>query len=178
MISASDLATAQTILDHRPSTREIAGHSIAVLSVALLRAVMATYGEDHEAFAARAGVPGNVIAAAADGTGPAWALPFDDFNALADAVAALWPCALFETAAACDLLLTSIVNGDHYLATDVLTDPSSQYFAWALLQAAEAMLPKHLQDLLSDQAAELAGSASPDAWVGEQISNELAGRQA
>ncbi len=178
MISASDRqATGQTVLDHRPSPDETTGHSIAVLSAALLRAVMATYGEEQQAFAARTSVPSNIVAAVADGTSPAWALPYDEFTALADTVATLWPCALFETAAACDLLLTSIVNDDQYMATDVLTDPSSQHLAWALLQAAQAMLPQNMQDLLSDQAAELADSGSPDAWVGRQISSGLVGRQ-
>jgi len=178
MIPASDhQATGQTVLDHLPAPDETSGHRIAVLSAALLRAVMTTYGEDHEAFASRAGVASNVIAAAADGTGPAWALPYDEFTALADAVATLWPCALFETATACDLLLTSIVSGDQYMATDVLTDPSSQHLACALLQAAKAMLPQNLQDLLNDQAAELADSGSPDALVGKQIGSGLIGRQ-
>lgn len=170
-------AVGQTVLDYRPTSDETTGQRIAVLSAALLRAVMTTYGEDHEALATRVGVPNNVIAAAADGTSPAWALPYDEFTALAGAVATLWPCALFETATACDLLLTSIVNGDHYMATDVLTDPGSQHLAWALLQAAKAMLPQNLQDLLRERTAELAGSGSPDAWVGKQIGSALAGRQ-
>jgi hypothetical protein len=178
MIPALDHhATAQTILDHRPTPDETIAHHIAVLSAALLRAVMTTYGENNESFATRAGVATTVIAAAVDGTSPAWTLPYDEFTALADAVATLWPCALFETVTACDLLLTNIVNGDQYLATDVLTDPSSQHLARALLQTAEAMLPRSLQDLLRDRTAELADSSSPDAWVGQQIGSGLIGRQ-
>jgi hypothetical protein len=48
----------------------------------------------------------------------------------------LWPCAVFETAAACDLLLTCVLNGDQFMATDVLTDPDSQDLARALLRLA------------------------------------------
>src|SRR5258708_15645639 len=127
-----------------------AEHRVAALSASLLRAVMFTYGEDHEAFAARAGVAAEVVAEALGGTCPAWALPYDEFKAIADAVAAMWPCEVFETAAACDLLLSCVLNGDHVMATDVLTDPCTQDLARALLrlaitsEAQEPLLPEFL----------------------------------
>ena len=178
MISAPEHRPAsRTVLDHEPMQEDAAEHSIAVLSAALLQAVMTTYNEGHDAFAARAGITASLVAAAADGTCPAWELPYDEYAALADAVTTLWPCTLFETATACDLLLTNIVNGDQFMATDVLTDPSSQGLARALLRAAEALLPENLQSLLRQRAAALADSPSPDAWVGKQILSGLAGRQ-
>jgi hypothetical protein len=178
MISAPEhRSVGRSVLDHQPTPEDAAEHRIAVLSAALLQAVMTTYGEDHETFAARAGIAAIVGAAAAAGTCPAWELPYDEYTALADAVATLWPCALFETATACDLLLTNVINGDHFMATDVLADPSAQGLALALLRAAESLLPENLQSLLRKRAAELADSTSPDAWVGEQIISGLIGRQ-
>ncbi len=170
-------ATGQTILDYRPALEDAIEYRVAALSAALLHAVMNTYGEDHEGFAARAGVAVGVIARAVDGTYPAWALPYDEFMALADAVAAMWPSAAFEIAAACDLLLTSVLNGDRFMATDVLTDSSSRVLAQALLRAAGERLPERLLALLSKRAAELAASGSPDAWVGTEILTGCHGRQ-
>ncbi len=64
MITASEHhASGQTILDHRLTPADAAEHRVAVLSAALLRAVMNTYGEDHEGFADRAGVPAGVVEA-------------------------------------------------------------------------------------------------------------------
>jgi len=80
------------------AVEEVAEHQVAALSAGLLQAVMNTYGDGLESFAARAGVAAEVVAAAAAGTGPAWALAYDEFTAIADAVAGLWPCAAFETA--------------------------------------------------------------------------------
>jgi hypothetical protein len=61
---------------------------------------------------------------AEDGTRPAWELPYAEFMALTDAVAASCPSwrELFETAAACDLLVTCLLDGDQAMATDVLAD--------------------------------------------------------
>ncbi len=174
MISAPEH---RPVLDHQPTQEDVAEHRIAVLSSALLHAVMTTYNEDHAAFAARADVSAGIVAAVADGTYPAWELPYDEFAALASAVASLWPCALFETATACDLLLTNVINGDHFMATDVLADPSTQGLARALLRAAESLLSENLQSPLRERAAELADSTSPDAWVGKQILSGLIGRQ-
>jgi hypothetical protein len=144
-------------------------HYVAVISASLLRAVMTTYGENHHGFAARAGVAAKVAAEAAGGTCPAWTLPYDEFTAIADAVAALWPCAVFETAAACDLLLSCVLNGDHFMATDVLTDPCSQDLARALLRLAITSEPgngiRAARDALLP-ADLLPHSKSPDAWVG------------
>ncbi len=165
-------------------------HRVAVLSAALLHTVMNTYGDDQVGFAVRAGVTAEIVAEAASGTCPAWALSYDEFTAMADAVTALWPCAAFETAAACDLLLSCVLNGDQFLATDVLTDPCSQDLAWALLRLAitsqpddetckaeDALLPAGLRALLSERAAALADSESPDAWVGLEILVGCLGRQ-
>lgn len=158
------------------------GHRVSALSAALLQAVINTYGENHESFAVRAGVAAEVVAEATAEIHPAWALPYDEFTALADAVAALWPCAVFETAAACDLLLSCVLNGEQFLATDVLTEPCSQGLARALLRLAitsepagetrkarDALLPEHLLAVLTERAAALAASGLPDAWVGVEI---------
>lgn len=191
MITASEHhASGQTILDHRLTPADAAEYRVAVLSAALLRAVMNTHGEDHEGFADRAGVPAGVVEATVDGTYPAWALPYDEFMALADVVAVLWPCAAFEIAAACDLLLTSVLNGDQFMATDVLTDPASRGLARALLRLAIQGQPGsnghaagnvRLSDSqlaqLNERASDLARSASPDAWVGTEILTGCTGRQ-
>src|SRR5258708_23358882 len=178
---------------HAPGLVQLADpseHRVTVLSAALLQAVMNTYGENHEGFAARAGVAAEVVAEAITGTCPAWALPYDEFMALADAVTSLLPCAVFQTAAACDLLLSCLLNGEQFMATDVLTDPSSQDLARALLrlaitsdpasgtrEARDALLPEHLLAVLSERAAALAGSPSPDAWVGAELLVGCLGRQ-
>ena len=83
---------------------------------------------------------------------------------------------LFETAAACDLLLSCVLNGDQVMATDVLTDPSTQDLARALLrlaittEAQDSLLP---EDLLTaaGRPGRRAGRtpASPDAWVGAEL---------
>jgi hypothetical protein len=150
-------------------------YRVAVLSASLLRAVMVTYDETYEEFAARAGVAAEVVAEALGGTYPAWALPYDEFAAMADAIAAMWPAAVFETAAACDPLLSCILNGDQVMATDVLTDPCTQDLARALLRMAmttepqDSVLPEGMLTLLADEAAALASSGSPDAWVGVEL---------
>jgi hypothetical protein len=180
----------QTVHDGRLALDYPGEHQVAVLSASLLRAVMTTYGENNEGFAARAGVTAEVVAEALSGTCPVWALPYDEFTAIADAVAALWPCAVFETAAACDLLLSCVLNGNHFMATDVLTDPCSQDLARALLrlaitsepgsgirEAQDALIPEDLLALLGERAAALTGSGSPDAWVGAEILVNCLGRQ-
>jgi hypothetical protein len=157
-------------------------HRVAVLSAALLQAVMSTLGEDISGLALRAGVTTEMVAGAASGTCPAWALPYAEFTALADAAAAVWPGDAFETAAACDLLVSCVLNGDQAMATDVLTQPRSHCLARALLRlvitgnpgsparrAGGALLPEDLLALLSERAAALAGSESSDAWVGLEI---------
>jgi hypothetical protein len=69
-------------------------------------------------------VAAEVVAEALSGTCPAWALPYDDFTAIADAAEAMWPSPVFETATACDFLLSCVLNGDQVMATHVLADPS------------------------------------------------------
>jgi hypothetical protein len=64
-------------------------HQVAVLSAAVLHAVMNTYGDGYEALAVRAGVAADIVAESIGGTRPAWALPYEEFMALADLVAAL-----------------------------------------------------------------------------------------
>lgn len=181
---------AQPVPNGRLALEDPGEHRVAVLSAALLRAVLNTYGDGHEGFAIRADVTAEVVAEAVGGTCPAWALPYDEFTAIADTVAALWPCAVYETAAACDLLLSCVLNGDQFLATDVLTEPSSRDLAWALLKLAivgepdngnpqpdAVLLPGSVLALLDERAAALASSDSPDAWVGAQILVACLGRQ-
>jgi|ERR1022692_579785 hypothetical protein len=86
---------APSALDGVLALDDLGEHRVAAFSASLLRAVMATYGEDHHGFAARAGLPARTVAEATDGICPAWALPYDEFTAIADAVADLWPCGAF-----------------------------------------------------------------------------------
>jgi hypothetical protein len=164
-------------------------HQVTVLSAALLRSVINTYGQDLVCFAEAAGLTAEAVAGILSGTEPAWALPYDKFTALAQAVAAAWPCEAFETAAACDLLLSCVLNGEQHMATDVLTEPCSQDLAKALIRLAassaaddgqctarRALLPEDLLALLANRATALAGSRSPDAWVGLEILTALPGR--
>src|SRR5580658_9689799 len=104
-------------------------YPVAVLSATLVQAVMDALGEGVGDFAIRAGVATVVVADAVSGACPAWALPYAQITALACAVAAWWPDEVFETAAACDLLLSCLLNGDQVMATDVLTQPRSRGLA-------------------------------------------------
>jgi hypothetical protein len=158
-------------------------HPVAALSATLLRLARHGHQESQADFAARAGVSLDVVCAAEDGTRPVWALPYAEFLALADAVSVLnpWLREWFETAAACDLLLTRVLEGDQVLATDVLTDPSSRYLAKKLLRwavtgtlparapARRPLLSEARVGLLRERAAALAASGSPDAWAGAAI---------
>ncbi len=112
------------------------GRPVAVLSAAVLAAARAGYREGQAEFAARAGVGLHVVQGAEDGTGPAWALPYAEFIALADAVAVLNPSLrqVFETAAGCDLLVTCLLDGDQAMATDVLADDDTWDMTAALLR--------------------------------------------
>jgi hypothetical protein len=190
---------------------------VAVLSAAVLAAARTGYRESQADFAARAEVGLRVVQDAEDGTRPAWELPYPEFVALADAVATPHPSwhDLFETAAACDLLVTCLLDGDQAMATDVLADDDTRDTTVALLRwaitgdsraaqdtgIAPLQVPSHeaggvtcpacggrrdetgarecghsgrlLSDtqatLLRQRAAALAGSSSPDAWVGAEI---------
>ncbi len=167
---------------------------VAVLSAAVLTAARAAYSEDRAELAARAGLAVRVIDGAEDGTDPAWSLPYPDFMALADALAAphsSWR-ELFETAAACDLLVTCLLDGDQAMATDVLADDDTRDTTVALLRWAitgdsrsvqraglalcerrdepsARLLGGKQRALLRQRAAVLALSSSPDAWVGAEI---------
>jgi hypothetical protein len=174
--------------------RTAAGQPVAALSAAVLVTARAAYGEDRADLAARAGLGVHVVEGAEDGTRPAWELPYAEFIALADAVAVPHPSwrELFETAAACDLLVTCLLDGDQAMATDVLVDDDTRDTTVALLRWAitgdsrsvqrAGFIPCERRDgpaggLLSDvqrtllrkRAAVLARSCSPDAWVGAEI---------
>jgi hypothetical protein len=97
---------------------------VAELSAAVLVTARAAHGENRADLAARAGLDIHVVEGAEDGTRPAWELPYAEFMALAHAVAVPHPLwrELFETAAACDLLVTCLLDGDQAMATDVLAD--------------------------------------------------------
>ena len=171
---------------------------VTALSAALLVAARTGCHQNRAGFAARAQLSFHVVEGAEDGTCPAWELPYAEFMALADAVAASDPSwrDLFETAAACDLLVTCLLDGDQAMATDVLADDDTRDVAVALLrwaitgdsqaaQSAGFAAPQvpwpeergHSGRLLSDvqwtllrqRAAALARSCSPDAWVGAEI---------
>jgi hypothetical protein len=167
---------------------------VAVLSAAVLVTARAACGEARADLAARAGLGVHVVEGAEDGTRPAWALPYPEFMALADAVAALQPAwrELLETAAACDLLVTCLLDGDQAMATDVLADDDTRDITVALLRwaitgdsrsaqragfipyerrggPAGGLLSDVQRTLLRQRAAVLARSYSPDAWVGAEI---------
>jgi len=180
---------AQRVLDDGPAADDLSEHAVSVISSALLRAAQRIRGEDRESFAIRAGVATAVVTAAEDGTRPAWALPYDAFMALTDATAVCGALPAFEIAAASDLLLTCVLNGEQVFATDVLVEPSSRDLAWALLRLAiggdlhhalpwvgnltlpddVAVLSDTQVMLLRDQTGALAASGSPDAWVAAEI---------
>jgi hypothetical protein len=151
-----------------------------VISAAVLKAARTNSQESRTEFAQRAGVEPDVAAGAEDGTRPTWALSYVEFAALSDAVSAvsLWMRGMFETAAACDLLLSCIMNGDQVFATDTLTNQETRDLAAALLQwaitggprgSASQLLRDAQVALLREKAAALAVSGSPDARVGAEI---------
>ena len=109
---------------------------VAVLSASVLRAARTGYLESRERFAARAGVGLHVVEGIEDRTTPVWELPYAAFSALSDAVSVLNPslCAVFETAAACDLVLTCVMSGDQAFSTDVLADDDTRDLAVGLLR--------------------------------------------
>jgi hypothetical protein len=189
----------QTTTGHsgRP-TRAPGRQPVTALSAAVLVAARTGCHENRADFAARAQLSFHVVEGAEDGTSPAWELPYAEFMTLADAVAASCPSwgELFETAAACDLLVTCLLDGDQAMATDVLADDDTRDVTVALLRwvltgesravqdagFAPPQVPssgecEHSGHLLSDaqrtllrqRAAALARSCSPDAWVGAEI---------
>lgn len=148
-------------------------HSVAAISAEVLRLTRRESRLSRSDFAARAGVATDVVTQAEDGTRPAWALPDSEFTALASTVSALspWMRGMFETAAACDLLLSCILDGGQAFATDVVAGAGSHDLAWAMLRwvVAGPRLGRAQLWLLDRQASALAVSSSPDAWVGELI---------
>jgi hypothetical protein len=171
---------AGTDLGDAPSD-DLGGHPVAALSSAVLRTARWWHGQSSADLAAQADLALRVVTAAEDGTRPAWALPYEEFTALTDAVSALTPRLgmLFETAAACDLLLSCVLDGDQLMATDVLSDTASREPARALLrlvalstrQPAVRLLNGTDVTLLRERAMALAASGSPDAWVGAEIAS-------
>jgi hypothetical protein len=175
-------------------TRATDSRPVAVLSAAVLVAARVAYGENRAELAAGARLGIHVVEGAEDGTRPAWALPYPEFTAVADAVAAShssWR-ELFETAAACDLLMTCLLDGDQAMATDVLADDDTRDTTVALLRWAitgdsrslqragltpweradgpsDRLLSNEQRALLRRRAAALARSGSPDAWVGAEV---------
>jgi hypothetical protein len=111
-------------------------HPVAVLSSAVLTAARAGHGESRTRFALRAGVDPAVVEGAEDGTHPAWDLPYAEFAALSDAVSMLNPLLreVFETAAACDLLVTCVMRGDQAFSTEVLAHHDTRNLAVGLLR--------------------------------------------
>jgi hypothetical protein len=181
MTAASERAasSAQRLADDRFEPGDPCEYQVAVLSAALLRTVMTASGEGLTPLAVRAGTTSQVVSGAVSGTCPAWALPYREFAApAAAAAAASWGPEVFETATACDLLLTCVLSGEQAMATDVLTRPSSHSLARVLLRLAltgvlansqPQLLHADVLALLTERAAELASSPSPDAWAGLEI---------
>ncbi len=169
-----------------PSVDEVAApgdlveRGVATLSAAVLRFVRRARQETQELLAARAGISPSVVGAAEDGTHPVWLLEHNEFDALADAVSAdcPWLSGVFETAAACDLVLSLVLAGEQTMATDVLAQPCSRYMArsmlrWAVGSTDNVWSAPGLGDwqlaLLIARAAALAASGSPDSWLGTEI---------
>lgn len=187
------------VLDEGPEIGDLGQHPITTLSAAVLKAARQGGRKRWVGFAARAGVAPEVVHDAENGTRPTWALPYSEFTALADAMSALNPALrdVFEVAAACDLILSCVLNGDHTFATDILMQPGSQDLVRALLRLAVTGEPvvglagpgfaKLFGDCghfapsqvawLRHQAVALASSGSPDAWVGAQIAAICRGDQ-
>jgi len=173
----------ETVLGGGPPGDDLGQHPVAVLSATVLRVARLGYRESQAQFAVRAGVSLAVVCGAESETRPVWALAYTEFVALADAVSVLnpWLRDWLETAAACDLLLTRVLDGDQVLTTDVLTEPGSRYLAKKLLRwattgtlptsawASRPLLSDAQVALLRDRAAALAASRSPDAWAGAEI---------
>jgi hypothetical protein len=109
---------------------------VTALSSAVLSWARTGAGESRARFALRAGVDPAVVEGAEDGTGPAWDLPYAELTALADAVSVLNPLLrdVFETAAACDLLVTCVMRGDQAFSTEVLAHHDTRNLAVGLLR--------------------------------------------
>ena len=113
------------------------GYPGAAISGAVLRAARAAAGESREVFAARAGVSVEVAAGAEDGSCPAWALPYEMYEAIEAAVGAGNPGLgeVFAAAACCDLFVTGLLKGDAEAGDGALAELRAEYrdLAWSLL---------------------------------------------
>jgi hypothetical protein len=109
---------------------------VAVLSACVLKATRTECRESQEGFAVRAGVSLHVVEGIEDRSCPVWKLPYAAFIALGDAVSVLNSSlrAVFETAAACDLVLTCVMRGDQAFSTDVLADDDTRDLGVSLLR--------------------------------------------
>jgi hypothetical protein len=118
------------------STRAPGRDPVAVLAASVLTAARLGRGESREDFSARADIDLHVVEGVEDRTIPAWDLPYATFTALGEAVSAWgsWQRAVFEAAAACDLVLTCVMRGDRAFSTDVLADDETRDLAVGLLR--------------------------------------------
>jgi len=117
--------------DERP------GYPGAAISGAVLRAARGAARESREVFAARAGMSVEVVAGAEDGRCPAWALPYELYEAVEAAVGAASPGLgeVFAAAACCDLFVTGLLKGDAEAEDGALATLQAEYrdLAWSLL---------------------------------------------
>jgi transcriptional regulator with XRE-family HTH domain len=120
-----------------PVVDEQPGWPGAAISGAVLRAVRAAAQESREQFATRAGISIEVAAEAEDGICPAWALPYEEYEAIETAVAAGNPglSDVFATAACCDLFVTGLLKGDTEVEDGALAAMLGEHanLAWSLL---------------------------------------------
>ena len=144
----------------------------AVISGAVLRRVRAGYSESREAFAARAGVPAAAVAGAEDGTCPAWALAYDQYQAVEAAVSVTGPglAEVFYVAAACDLFLTALLKGDAETEDAALAALRGEHasMAWSLLIWA-------VTGVLDGQAGKYLSAPSSAPLLPVEVLAELAG---
>lgn len=166
-------ASAAPVLDGGLAAEDLGEHPVVVLSAAVLKAARTGHQASHDDFARRAGLPVAVVDGVERGTRPAWALSNCMFTALSAAISAVspWMHGIFETATACDLLLSCVLDGDQVFATDVLITGETQELASALLRwAITGHLLSDVQvSLLVKRASALAVSGGPDAWVGARL---------
>jgi hypothetical protein len=144
----------------------------ALISGAVLRRVRARHAESREAFAARAGVPAVTVAGAEDGTCPAWALPYDQYQAVETAVSVLNPGLrdVLYVASACDLYLTALLKGDAETGDGALAvlRGENASMAWSLLTWA-------VTGVLDGKAGEYLTAPSRVPLLSAGVLSELAG---
>jgi len=94
----------------------------SVISCAVLRAVREGCGESQEEFATRTGLARAAVNGIEDGSCSAWALPWRQYQAVEAAIGVTDPglCEVFYVAAACDLYLTAMMEGDDQTAEGAL----------------------------------------------------------